>query len=93
MKKPNKEELCDSSDEVCLNVRFAHYNLTLYPTCTANLRPHLPIAAWRLVPLTKGRRLAERNLGKNEETTLTENPEAPLFLISAELEVFFDHTS
>ena len=28
-------------------------------------------------PLTKGRRLAERNLGKNAEPTPTENPKAP----------------
>jgi hypothetical protein len=28
-------------------------------------------------PLTKGRRLAERNLGKNGKSTPTKNPEAP----------------
>jgi hypothetical protein len=55
-------------------VEWNHVGFTLQLVANSTTLPHLN------PPLTKGRRLAERNFGKNGEPTPTENPEAPNYV-------------
>ena len=59
-------------------MEWNHVGSTLQLISNSTTLPHLvTLFLFVTKPLTKGRRFAERNFGKNGEPTLTENLEAP----------------
>ncbi len=75
---PEVPLLCKEGWRGGRNVEWNHVGFTLQLVANSTTLPHLvTLFLFVTKPLTKGRRLAERKLGKNGEPTPMLNPEAP----------------